>query len=458
MKKFLICFVLLFNLVLPSYSADFTGRWAEKISERVVMDIFSKQNDNEYKIFITWREDKLAQKDIYRFDATDIGNGVLKYKNGVHIYRYFDSKNKFKDETDYTDGEGTIKIKGNEIIWQDDKAKNEDTVFIRANKSLIKDSIVKNKLFSIMLPQELKGTYDTKIDKNTITLYHKASKKAGFGGFGFGIRAYKTPADHAMLPGGEKIGELKDKKNNLYDIVLKYPTDVQYDYTKSEKPESYVALYDTGRVVKIKGLNGSTYYKNQGAKGEGMYKDILNKHIKAINEKWDSTKLEKEEMSYMYNVITQSGENALDKIGYTYYDTNGDGIEELLIGEITSDTNKGIIYDIYTMTDRKPAHVISGGTRDRYFVCNDSFICNDYSAGAEERGWLVYILVENSTELFPQVGFKYDAYTNKKNPWFLSYDFFKDEWQNVDEAAFKDRKAVFDRYKRFDFIPLNAVK
>ena len=320
------------------------------------------------------------------------------------------------------------------------------------------DDIYKNKLFAVTIPKELKGTYEIKKEKDKISVFHKESKKTGFGGFAFGIKAYKNPSDHAVLPGSRKLGELKDKRGTLYDIVLKQPTDVQYDYTKSPKaPESYKKLYDLAYSVNIQGVNkgigvnrvkGSVYYKGQGTKGEDLYKEILKKHITAINEKWDSIKLEKEDMSYMYNLT--------DKIGYTYYDINADGIDELLIGEIADGAWKGVIYDIYTMVDRKPKHVISGGSRNRYYACDGSFICNEYSSGAMESGVRVFTLVENSTELFPQVSFKYDGYTNPKKPWFLSYgnEANEDEWENVSQDKYIERKKIFEKYERFDFTPL----
>lgn len=317
-----------------------------------------------------------------------------------------------------------------------------------------KDIILKNSLFAITLPKELLGTYEVKTKKDKISLYHKASKKAGFGGFAFGIKAYKNPADHATVPGSRKLGELRDRKGNLYDIVLKHPTDVQYDYTKSpEAPTSYKLLYNEGEKVNIQGIKGSTYFKAQGTKGKDLYKTVLKKHVKAINEQWDSQKLENEQMSYMYSVLSQTQKNVLKKIGYAYYDINADGIDELVIGEIAEGNWKGVIYDIYTMVNREPRHVISGGERDRYYVCDDSFVCNEYSSGALESGMRVYNLVENSTKLFPQVSFKYDEYENPKNPYFISYSDGK--WENTDENKFQERKKVFDVYERFDFIPLS---
>lgn len=321
--------------------------------------------------------------------------------------------------------------------------------------------IIKNRLFSLNMPKKLKNTYEIKKEKDKISIYHKKSKKAGFGGFAFGIKAYKNPADHAVLPGSRKLGELVDKKGNLYDIVLKHPTDVQYDYTISPKPpEDFKTLYDLGENILITGIHGSMYYKNQGMKGEDLYKDILKKHLTAIREKWDSAKLEKENMSYMYNVLAQFNANPSEKIGYKYYDVNADGIDELLIGEISEGNWKGIIYDLYTMVNRKPEHVVSGGSRDRYYVCDDVFICREYSSGANESGMNAYALIENSTELFPQVLFKFDGYSNPQKPWFISYgtEADDDKWENVSEEKYKERIKTFEKYERFDFIPLSKIR
>ena len=310
-------------------------------------------------------------------------------------------------------------------------------------------TILKSKMFSIMIPKELRGSYETKIKKDSIFVYHKASKKAGFGGFIFGVKAFKEPSEYAMGFGVKKIGELTDKKGNLFDMVLVQPTDVQYDYTKGAMPDSFRYLYDLKDNVNIIGIKGSNFHRNQGMKGEDLYKDILTKHLKAIKEKWDSSKLEKEEMSCMYNIAPK------DKIGYAYYDSNGDGVDELFVGEIAEGEWKGVVYDIYTMVNRKPKHVISGWSRNRYYACDGTFICNEYSSGANESGVWVYILVENSTELYPQVGFKYDGYENSKNPWFITYGNFNDnKWENVTEKFYKERKSTFERYNRFDYIPL----
>ena len=326
-----------------------------------------------------------------------------------------------------------------------------------ANKTETQDIIIKNRLFSITLPKEMKDLYKVEVRKNFISVYDKASADSKFGGFAFGVGAYKKPSDHAMMPGGRKIGELTTWLGTVYDIVLAQPTDVQYDFVNGAA-KSYTRLYKIGENVNVQGVHKNKYVKDKGMKGEDLYKDILKKHVTAIKEKWNSVKLEQENMSYMYNVLSSENKDALNKIGYAYYDSNGDGIDELFIGEIARDEWKGVVYDIYTMVNRKPVHVISGGSRNRYFACNDAFICNEYSSGALESGTRVYILVENSTELYPQMAFKYDGYESLATPWFISYDIDNNKWINITEQTYKERKSVFDRYQRFNYIPLSTLR
>ena len=326
-----------------------------------------------------------------------------------------------------------------------------------ANADNTIDIKISNRLFSLGLPHKFKGLYLVKKGRSRIYIYDKKSKKAGFGGYAFGIGAFKIPSEYAMSPGSQKIGELVDKKGILYDIVLSLPTDVQYDYVTGNA-DSYYQLYNYAQNIgkNISGVNGSKYYNKQGTLGKDLYKEVLKRHLTALQEKWDSSKLENENMSYMYNVVAAAGKDVYKTIGYIYSDINGDGIEELLIGEIAKGEWKGIIYDIYTMVNRKPVHVISGGSRNRYFICDGNyFICNEYSSGAFESGLRTYVLIENSDELFPQVTFKYDEYEDKNNPWFISYT--DEKFEPVSESYYKERMAPFSEYERFDYIPFSSL-
>ena len=196
---FIIFLILFFTggvLACNCSRNKFTGRWTEKISERVVMDVFQDKLGSEYKVFITWREDNLAQKEIYRFKAKPEANGCLNYQDGELVYRTFD-KNEFEDKVAYTDGSGKICINGDKLTWTDNKD-NTSTEFIKANKDLQKSTTVKNKMFTFTLPEELKGVYKAEIKKDKISIYHKKSQKAGFGGFALLFNSSSSPSSRVI--------------------------------------------------------------------------------------------------------------------------------------------------------------------------------------------------------------------------------------------------------------------
>lgn len=314
-----------------------------------------------------------------------------------------------------------------------------------------------NTIFDITLPEELDGTYIIVSTKNSYSVCEKEAYEAGFGGFAFSISAYEKPSDYA---GGidMKVGEIVKGDEVLYDIVRGYPSDIQFDYEKYEDtPESYTALCDCAddvfKSIKVKG-DGEFVWES-GCKGEDLYKDVLAKYVTAIEEKWDSNKLEQEEMSPQYNEINVSGD-AMNTVGFAYRDVNIDGIDELLIGEIADGDYKGTVYDIYTMVDRKPAHVVSGSARDRYYPLDYGMIVNEASSGADDSEWQSYDIEPNTTNLLPQLGVKMDGYENKDKPWFVNYGSV-DEWENITEEEFEDYKSRFE-YVRLDFTPLASFK
>ena len=316
-----------------------------------------------------------------------------------------------------------------------------------------------NEIFTITMPEDLDGKYVIESRKNGYYVYDKEAKDAGFGGFAFSVFAYEKPSEYA---GGMdmKVGEIRKDDKTLYDVVIEYPSDVQYDYTKyeDEMPESYEKLYNGAEdIVKtLKSSQGDLVW-GAGCDGKDMYSEVIEKHIKAIEEKWDSNKLEEEEMSPEYNAIrVATGGAALDGVGYAFYDTNNDGIDELLIGEIAEGDLKGTVYDIYTMIDRSPAHVVSGSARDRYYAMEHGMICNEYSSGADNSGWQSYDIEPNTANLMPQLGVKMDGYENKDKPWFVDYG-DPEEWENIDEEQFDEFKSRFE-YVRFDFTPLSEYK
>ena len=329
---------------------------------------------------------------------------------------------------------------------------NEDSV-----KEISPDAngVLAGDLFSVTVPADVTG-YVAFSSPNGIELCDKEARDAGFGGYVFSIQAYKNPGDYA---GGldTKKGEIHSQ-DEIYDVTITQATDVQWDYEKyTAMPESYEKIYKSmdDIVNSIKPAGGGEYIAGAGTKGEDLYGDVIEQFKTAISEGWDANKLEENGMSSMYYAMSQY-ENAPDVMkvtGYAYTDMNSDGIDELAVGEITEGEDKGLIYDIYTMIDRKPAHVVSGYPRDRYYALNGGLIVNEASGGADLTEVVSYYITPNSTELIPQIAVKYDAYENKDNPWFVSFSYEEGEWDKISEDEFNEYLGRMDDIKRLDFTP-----
>ncbi len=322
-----------------------------------------------------------------------------------------------------------------------------------------KDNTVSNELFTILMPDKTEGIYTVEVDKNNIYIYDTVSLKSGFGGFAFGLEAHESPSEYDGLPYVRKLGELVSKNGKIYDIVLTRPTDVQFDY-ENKNNKTYNVLYELGESIEknISGTKNNKFIIGQGMKGEELYKDVLKKYQTALKGTLNTEKLRSKDISIKFGANSQSKEDVLNKFGYKYFDINDDGIDELFIGEIIKGRNNNPVYDIYTMVNRKPTHVISANLNENYFACDKSFVCKEYFMRGGESGKIVYFLPANTTDLSPQVGFKISELDNPKKPWFVSYDSEFKKWENVDEKFYKERKAIFDEYEKMDFVPLSKDK
>lgn len=291
-------------------------------------------------------------------------------------------------------------------------------------------SEVSNNYFSFTMPEDTKNIYSATKEGGGIDIFEKASKKEGKGGFAFGLKIYKNPKDYVGLEDAKKIGELTDKNGNTYDMVLIHPREIFYgDGANVEK--NYNRLYNLAENLEIKGVGGAKYAKGKGTKGEGLYSDVLKQYKKTAEENWIP--------SYY------------KKAGYAYYDINSDGIDELFIGDI----KKGNLYDIYTISDRKPVHVING--IEKLFVCNDIFICTDTVRNKNEKLFSVYSLERNSKKLNLFVKYMYNKDKNKANPWFRAY-YNKNNYENISKKTYEEEKARYSDYKKFNYALLSKFE
>ncbi len=194
-----------------------------------------------------------------------------------------------------------------------------------------------NKVFEMEIPEEVADAAVVESRRNGFIIREKEAMEDGFGGLAFTVFAYEDPSEYA---GGidTKVGEIVAGGKTLYDVVVEYPSDVQYNVEKYDSmPENYEKLYRGSEdiIKNLKPKGAGEFVWGAGCEGDGMYDEILEKYVTAINEEWDAGKLEAEEMSAEYYSRRESeGEDVLKTVGYAYKDLNYDGVEELLIGAI----------------------------------------------------------------------------------------------------------------------------
>lgn len=315
-------------------------------------------------------------------------------------------------------------------------------------------TVISNNFFSFTMPIETNGTYNVDKFDNGIFIKEKVSDEAQLIGFAFGLKIYKNPEEYVGFDGYKKIGELTNKKGVIYDMVLVRPSDVELAEGQ-EVQENFDRLYKVGDSVEIKGVNGSIYVKGKGMMGKDLYGEILKKYRKAFIEKWDLKKCENENLGQVYynHIKASPNTDLMTEIGYAYYDINSDGIEELIIG--TNRNNKSYIYDIYTMVNRKPAHVTSGDDLNNLFICNDYFLCDQYLQNDTENVLSVYSIEKNSTKQVFHLALKYNSDKKAKPRWATCYD-NQFRWVPITKKEYnQDFKIYTKNYKKFDFTPFS---
>lgn len=134
---------------------------------------------------------------------------------------------------------------------------------------------------------------------------------------------------------------------------------------------------------------------------ENMYRDVLNSNYDIITGGIDNYEYS-EGNSGIGEVVMSGDENVENTIGYTFVDSNNDGIVELIIGAI-SDEKDGkyygqYIYSIYTYIDM-PQLVLEGWSRNRCFILGDGTFYTEGSSGAMYSVFENYELISNETEV-----------------------------------------------------------
>lgn len=257
---------------------------------------------------------------------------------------------------------------------------------------------------------------------------------------------------------------MTDGDGIIYDIVLRKPTDVEYD---PHSPSTYRKLQESMDQIlsSLKGVGQAEYVSGAGMKGEELYQDVLQKYVTAMEEKWNAVRLEKEGMSPAYEMMLKIPDGSiLDRVGYAYRDLTGEGIEELLIGEIPDADERPMIYDIYGIEDHSPAHLLSGWKENRYYLGEHNLYNEFTGPGGEEYR----IILDNDftlqkkrlTDVSSGIRrFKIDRNKNEAQPWFI-YKISENgvwDWVNVTEAEYEEKMSRYVKENELEFKPLSGL-
>ncbi len=96
-------------------------------------------------------------------------------------------------------------------------------------------------------------------------------------------------------------------------------------------------------------------------------------------------------------------------LGWMMMDLDGDGIDELLLGENAPEGEfkiegwDSIIYDIYTIKNGNIVHVASGAERCRYHLCDDGTIAREGSSGASYTSYEYYRYLDGELRILESI-------------------------------------------------------
>ena len=181
------------------------------------------------------------------------------------------------------------------------------------------------------------------------------------------------------------------------------------------------------------------------------YQDILNEIHDGIiilyDEGFGSDNLPDAHFGSWDCIYNQYGfgtaEEALDSVGYTLQDFDGDGVDELVVGLPSGD-----ILELYTLQNGAAAPLLlRSGYREVYWLAEDNIIYNQGSNGAAAGGIAAYHVTGNGVELIE--GYDWDFAFSTENsvthktggilsPGYGSVEGAQTEMLTMDEDTFYD--------------------
>ena len=154
-----------------------------------------------------------------------------------------------------------------------------------------------------------------------------------------------------------------------------------------------------------------------------VYAEQIERYYTALSNQWDEDAYFENEMSPM--AIYYYDDNALDNVGYTLMDLNGDNTQELVIGAILNADRDPLVFEIWTLNNGEPVMLAQSGSRNRYYLQyaeDDQQWTIAYEAENGAANHAVYYLHLSDGNFEVIQGVIFDAFANENEPWFMAYD------------------------------------
>ena len=200
--------------------------------------------------------------------------------------------------------------------------------------------------------------------------------------------------------------------------------------------------------------DASSYYINVA------YAEQIARYHPALSEKWNEEEYLDNGMSEVLAAYYEG--NPLSNVGFGFVDLDNDDRWELVIGAIQDAEAYPSVFEIWTLVDGQPVMLAQAGAKNQYalkYVEEDSmwYVAHESSYSIFKNGTYYLMLSEGKFEVIQ--GIIFDASTDEKNPWFMTYDM---DWDvsNDDPIDEELAGAILESNRKFytalEYIPYTA--
>ncbi|MCC8101833.1 MAG: DUF1311 domain-containing protein [Clostridiales bacterium] len=187
--------------------------------------------------------------------------------------------------------------------------------------------------------------------------------------------------------------------------------------------------------------------------GFARYDEILQLYLTGLNAGWDASEFDENGLCYLAGYLSSA-----DELGYFLTDVDGDGTEELLVGQVSEEeyAYQGMFYDFYTIKEDGLVQAAVSAERGRYYLCTDGVVAYEGSSSAFCSANAFYTFTRAELELTESV--LYDAWEDEENPYFYS---ITDVWEDHSTSISQEEAAALlnaHEYMEISYIALSEVE